>query len=326
MYYVAAFAAALTMPAFGEEAANFPSKPITIVGLFAPGGLTDTVARIVAKALEEQLGSPVVVENRTGAGGRIGAAYVAKAKPDGYTIMLTGPTAAVNSPLMSAEPLAYDPIKDFRVVSFIAGYDLVLLAPPNKGIADFESFKQKLGAKGVPLNYATAGPGSPIHLAGAILGRSLALNVKEVHYKGGAASRADIINGTLDFSFDGAAAIVGGANAGQVVPIAVTGKNRFSGLSNVPTTYELGLNEFNKYDWTQWTAIVAPVKTPDAIVQKLHDAIAQAANSAGTKARLEELVQNLLVHLSTEEAQERLNAQFEVMEPLLKDLGLYKSQ
>ena len=265
------------------SAQEFPTRPITIVVPYPPGGATDTLARIVSKSLTAQFGQAVVVENKAGAGTIIGAQYVANASPDGYTILITGNTTfTINAALKSKLP--YDPLKSFTPLATIGGNSLVMLANlavPASNVKDVVAMAAKDPGKH---GFGTFGLGTSTHFAGEMFQTLSNTKLNHVPYKGSAPAMADLLGGQIPFTFDTTIAAGPQLAAGKVKAIAVTTKARSRSLPTVPTFAESGYPEF---DLSIWIALVAPKGLPEAVRAKLEKALAEVTRDPISRAELE---------------------------------------
>ena len=265
------------------SAQEFPTRPITIVVPYPPGGATDTLARIVSKSLTAQFGQAVVVENKAGAGTIIGAQYVANAAPDGYTILITGNTTfTINAALKSKLP--YDPLKSFTPLATIGGNSLVMLANlavPASNVKDVVAMAAKDPGKH---GFGTFGLGTSTHFAGEMFQTLSNTKLNHVPYKGSAPAMADLLGGQIPFTFDTTIAAGPQLAAGKVKAIAVTTKARSRSLPTVPTFAESGYPEF---DLSIWIALVAPKGLPEAVRAKLEKALAEVTRDPISRAELE---------------------------------------
>ena len=257
------------LAAFAASAlAQYPAKPITTVVGFEPGGGTDTTARIVAPALGELLGQQVVVENRAGAGGNIAVDYVAKAAPDGYTLVLANVGALAVNPHILKTP--YDPLKDLAPITMAFPNVLVVQpALPVKSLGDFVKLaKQKPG-----LTYASSGIGGAGHLAGELLKGMAKIDIVHVPYKGGGPAMQGFLGGQVDSFFATPISSSSQIRSGRARPIATTGSKRAALMPDVPTVAEQG---FPGYEAVNWYGYLAPAKTPKEIVDRLARDIGRA--------------------------------------------------
>lgn len=261
------------------QTSNWPDRPIRIIVPFAPGGGTDQVARLVAVEISKDLGQPVIVDNKPGAAGNLGADFVAKSAPDGYTLLWgTVGTQAINQ--LVSKKLPYDAQKDFKPVAMVATYPNLLVVPmssPAKSVADLVAM-----GKSKDLTYASSGVGTSLHLSGAMLAVQSGLNMTHIPYKGSSQAMTDVIGGQVDMIFDNMPVAYTMAKGNKVRPLAVTGTKRFPLLPEVPTMLELGYKNFVT---ESWNGLLAPAGTPDAVVQKLDAAVKKTvmANSFADK-------------------------------------------
>jgi tripartite-type tricarboxylate transporter receptor subunit TctC len=252
-------------------AEDFPSRPITWVVGFPPGGVSDTGTRYMAKLFSEKLGQPVVVENKPGAGGIIAAEYVAAAKPDGYTIMYgaSGPLASFKS---LYRKLSYDPIKSFTLIHGFVQSPLLLAVPANspfKTLQDLVEFGRKNPGK---LNFGSVGSGSGAHLVAELLASNAGISMTHVPYKGSAQAITEMLGGNLDLIFDYSIVLKPQIDAGKLRALTVTGPTRLVSHPDVPTTTELG---YPGVQLTAWATLVGPAGMPQPIV----DLMAKAFNA-----------------------------------------------
>jgi tripartite-type tricarboxylate transporter receptor subunit TctC len=259
-------AAALATPALprlGLAQAWPAGKPIHAVVPFTAGSTVDIIGRIVLDPLSRQLGQTIVIENRGGAGGSIGSAAVAKADPDGYTLLIN---AAAHSAAPAAYPkITYDPSKDFAGVAMFGVVPNVLLVAPSKGIKTLKEFVAK--ANEGNMTFSSAGVGSATHWAAERFRVSAAFKATHVPFRGGPEALTEVMTGRIDFIFIGISSGLSFIQNGQLLPLAVSTTKRSPALPNVPTTLEAG---FKDSDYTFWNGMLAPAKTPRAIVEKLH--------------------------------------------------------
>lgn len=259
---------ALILSVFGQIAqaqGSWPEKPITLVVALAPGGSTDITARLIAQALKKELGQPVVVENKAGAGGNIGAQYVVKAEPDGYTLLLATSTLAANMSLFKNLP--FDMQKDLAPVSQIALIPNVLMINndvPATTLAEFINY-----ARTRDLNYGTAGNGSSQHFSAALFNSMIKGKMVHVAYKGGAPANADLIAGHIQLVFSPLVEVLPYIETGKLRALGVTTKARSPRLPNLPAIDEY----LPGYEVALWNGILAPAKTPPAVIDKLYAAV-----------------------------------------------------
>ncbi len=303
-----------TLPVCAQE---YPHKPLRLIVPFAPGGGNDTVARAIAQSAGASLGQPVVVDNRPGAGGMLGAQLAAKSPPDGYTLFLGGVGSHAVNPSLHAR-LPYDPVKDFAPITLIASAPSVLVVHPSlpaRTLAEFTALAKTSPGR---INYASNGNGSSAQLA-AVLYESMA-GVRMVHvpYKGLAPALVDLLAGEVQAMFSSVVAIVPNIKAGRLRALAVTGKRRAALLPEVPTLDESGVPG---YEAGSWYGILAPAGTPQAIVVKLHEAIARALAQPEVRERL--VSEGAEVIGSTPEAfAAHITAELARMGKLIRDAGI----
>ena len=258
-------AVALAASALAASAQDYPSKPIRIVVPFGPGGFTDVVARIIQKELGGAIGQPIVIENKPGAGSTIGTSEVAKAKPDGYTLVMIS-TSHVISPHLYKE-MPYDPINDFTPVMKLGEGPYVLVVHPSLGVKSVAELIALAKKEPNRIDYASSGNGSSQHLVGALFARMAGAPMNHVPYKGSSGAMNDLLGGQVKVSFVGMPNALPGIASGKLRALAVTTKKRSADLPNVPTLDEAGVPGF---DATIWLALLAPPGTPRDVVQKLN--------------------------------------------------------
>ena len=282
LYAVAA--SLLAIVAGAAHAQIWPTKPITLVVTYPAGGGADTMARLIAPKLGEALGQPVIIENKPGASGQIGAAAVAKATPDGYTLMLDASSFAVNPALFPRLP--YDSDKAFRPVGVIALFPNVLLVNPSVPAASVKELVALAKAKKNGVSYASSGNGSAQHLAGAMFESAAGVDMLHVPYKGGAPALNDVIGGQVPVFFGNLASTLQHVQAGKLKPLAVTSARRSPILPAVPTMAEAGVAGYEVYEWN---VLFAPAGTSEAIIGKLAAALQKTLDAADVKARIAQL-------------------------------------
>ena len=264
-------------------AADWPNKPIRWVVPFPPGGAMDAIARTLGEKAGKTLGQPFVIENKPGAGGNIGADYVAKQPGDGYTMMITSIGMATNKPLYSK--LNYDPIKDFAPVSLLAVVPNVLVTnatqPDVKTARDVIAAARKAPGK---LTYASAGNGTSIHLAGEVFTSLAQVEMLHIPYKGSGPAVSDLLGGQINYMFDSITSARPHIESGKLRALGVTTAKRSSTLPNVPTLAEAGVPG---YEVSPWFAVFMPTATPKAIVSKLNKALLDAMKDPEVAKRFE---------------------------------------
>ena len=255
-------AAALALPAF----AQYPDKPVKIVVSYSPGGFTDTLARIIGQELGKRWNQPVVVENKPGAGGNIGAEFAARSPADGYTLFLAAtPTHAVNPSLY--RNLAFDPVKDFEPVILLAATPNLLVANPGVPANSVKELVALAKASPARLNYGSTGAGSSVHLQGELFKSAMGIQMTHVPYKGSSQALTDLLSGSVQVMFDNYLFQLPHVKAGKVKALAITAAKRSPALPDVPTMNELGIPGF---EMGPWFGLVAPAKTPAAVVRRIN--------------------------------------------------------
>jgi tripartite-type tricarboxylate transporter receptor subunit TctC len=273
-------AAVLALSAASALAQTYPSKPIRLVVGFTPGGGVDINARLLAPKLTEFLGQPVIVENRPGAGTNIANELVAKAAPDGYTLLINTPAVAINMALYRKLP--YDTLRDLVAVSIFSEAPNILVVHNGVPARDAKELVALARAKPGTLNYSSAGSGTTQHLAGELLKLRTGTDIVHVPYKGTAPSLTSLVAGEVDMSFANIPAILQHVKAGRLRPLASTGTKRAELMPDVPTMKEAGID----VEVTVWYAVLAPAATPREIVGALAGAIMKAARSPDIRTRL----------------------------------------
>jgi len=261
--------------------ADYPNRPVSVIVPQATGGANDTIARIITAKLSEILGQQFVVENRPGAGGNIGTAASAKAKPDGYTLMLTTNSAQVINPWLY-KTTGFDPIKDFTPVGLVASAGYVLVAHSAFPANNINELIAQAKANPGKINYASAGNGTLNHLIMEMFKQKVGIDVQHIPYKGAAAAATDVAGGTVPVSVQSAPSSLSLISSGKIKALAVTNEKRIAALPNVPAISET----IPGFGSTPWYGILAPAGTPAAIVDKLNAAIKTALADKGVQERL----------------------------------------
>jgi tripartite-type tricarboxylate transporter receptor subunit TctC len=270
-----------------QAQAAYPDHPIKIIHGFAPGGGADILLRTIIPAIGENLGQQIIVDYKTGAGGNLAMEAVAKAPPDGYTLLMGTPGLATNPSLYGALP--FDPLKDFAPISLVGTVPNVLVVnpkvPANTVAALVALAKQKPGA----LNYASPGVGTSLHLAGELFKLDTGTDIVHVAYKGGAQAQTDVVADQVQMMFNVLPSALPQIQSGALRALAVTGRVRSDSLPNVPTMIEAGVPG---YTALTWNGLLAPAGTPPEIVAKLNDAIVKAMRSPAMKESLAKIGQD----------------------------------
>jgi tripartite-type tricarboxylate transporter receptor subunit TctC len=275
----------LVCPASTTLAADYPTKPITLMIGFAPGGPSDVMARILTRRMEEILKQPFVIENRAGAGGGLAGAAVARAAPDGYTVLLaTGSLLAINVSLY--KNLGYDPEKDFEPISVIGTQTNVLYTHPSvpaKSLAELIAHAKDNPGK---LSFGSGGNGTPAHLAGELLKIEAKLEMTHVPFRGTGPALQAVIGGHVPMAYNPPSPLIPHIQSGAIRPIAITTLKRTAVLPEVPTIAESG---FPGFEATTWHALVAPAGTPKDVIAALHQATAATVNDPAVRKALTDL-------------------------------------
>jgi tripartite-type tricarboxylate transporter receptor subunit TctC len=282
--FVAFLAAALAI-SLAASAAEYPTRPVTIVVAFTPGGPSDVLSRIVGKRLQEILHQPFIVENRPGAGGNIAAEQVKNAEPDGYTLLMgNNSILATNAALY--KKLNYNPEKDFIPISLIGTQANILVVNPSVPAHSMAELIALAKANPGQLNFASSGFGAAAHLAGELFKTEAKINIVHVAYKGAAPALQDVLAGHVQMMFATAASVIGLIRNDKVRALAVTTPKRTALLPDLPTVDELGIKGF---DATTWHGLVAPAGTPKEIVDTLNFATVEALKDPATQKSLIDL-------------------------------------
>jgi tripartite-type tricarboxylate transporter receptor subunit TctC len=279
--FVLGLAGACAVP-FATPAAEYPTRPVTIVVAFTPGGPSDVLSRLIGKRLQEILHQPFIVENRPGAGGNIAAEQVKNAAPDGYTLLMgNNSILATNAALYKKLP--YDAERDFLPISLVGTQANILVVNPNVPANSMQELIALAKASPGALNFASSGHGAAAHLAGELFKTEAKINIVHVAYKGAAPALQDVIAGHVQMMFATAASVIGLIKQGKVRALAVTTPNRTALLPDLPTVDELGIKGFEA---TTWHGLVAPAGTPKEIIDALHIATTEALKDPATRQAL----------------------------------------
>ncbi len=264
-----------------ESAANYPTKPIRLVVPWPPGGGTDVFARVIGQKLSERVGYNVVIDNRPGAAGNIGAEMVARSPPDGYTIMLATITLATNPSMYKS--LNFDPLKDFDPITLVAGVPHVLVVSPSLAVNSVKDLIALAKTEPGKLNYASAGSGSPFHLAAELFKLLTGTTIVHVPYQGGGPAITAVIGGQVQLTFGNLVAVLPLVKGGKLKALGVTSAMRSSAAPDLPTIAEEGVRG---YDFSSWFGFFAPAATPKEIVGKLNREIVRILKTPEMKQRL----------------------------------------
>ena len=311
--------AVLLMLCLGSAwAQTYPAKPIRLVVPYAAGGAADITARVLGQKMSESLGVPVVVDNKPGANGMIGTDAVAKAAPDGYTLLMDASGPLVVNPAMYTK-VPYDPVKDLMPISQVTTFQYVLVVPAASPINSLAELVAAAKAKPGALSYGSTGVGGGRHLAGEMLGLMTGTKLTHVPYKGSAPALADLLGGQLSFTFDTVITSVPQVKAGKLRAYAVSGPKRSTSFPQVPTMNELG---YKGFDITQFQGLLAPAKTDPAIIARLHQEVVKALKSPEVIQRLETEGGNELVGSSPIEFASQIKSDLALYKKLIKDADI----
>ena len=285
VFVLATAAAAVSLsPLAAQAQPAFPTKPITIIVPFSAGGTTDILARVVGLYMGNDLGQPVVVDNRAGAGGNIGGQAAARAAADGYTLFMgTVGTHAINQSLYKKMP--FDPIKDFAPLSRVAMVPNLLVANPSQPYKNVKEMIAYAKANPNKINFGSSGNGSSIHLSGELFKQMAGVDMQHVPYRGSAPAVSDLLGGQISVMFDNMPSAIPHVKGGKLRALAVTTAKRSPALPDVPTIAEAGVPG---YEATSWFGLLAPAETPAPIVAKLNASILKALADPEVKKKLAE--------------------------------------
>jgi tripartite-type tricarboxylate transporter receptor subunit TctC len=310
-------AAAVGLVAGTANADTYPTQPVKFVVAFPPGGTTDILARVFAKKMSEMWGQPVVVENRSGAGGIIGTESVARSMPDGYTILLgTIGTHAVNTSLY--KKISYDPERDFAPITLLATLPNLLAINPSLPIRNLRELISYAKANPGKLTYASAGAGTASHLAGEMFRRVADVDIVHVPYRGSSPALTDLIAGHVSMTFDYMPSALPYVRSEKLRGLAVTGPSRTKAAPEIPTMIEDGLPGFNI---VTWYAVFAPKGTSPDVVSKIRNAIAMAATAPEIVKRMDDLAVDLVAS-SPEELARFQRAEIERWSKFIQDANI----
>lgn len=311
---VAAVSLAVPVTAHADD---YPSRAVSWTVPFPPGGAMDVIARVLGETMAVELGQPFVIENKPGAGGNIGAAHVAKAKPDGYTIMIVANGMAVNPWLY--QRLHYDPQEDFEPISLLAAVPNVLVTQADRSdVNTLQDVIDQTKAEPGKYTYASAGVGTSIHLAGALFTYMDDLDMLHIPYRGSGPAVADLLGGQVDYMFDSITSAKPHIDSGALKPLAITTRNRSASLPDVPTVAESGIEG---YELTPWFGAFAPAGTPPEIIETLHTALMNAMKTE----KVQEIFESIgaeTIGSTPEELRDYLVAETDKWEEVIKETGI----
>jgi len=277
--------AAAFAPAAAMAQGDYPSRPINLIVPFSPGGTTDIIGRLIASGLEEELGQPIAVENRAGAGATVGSAVAASADPDGYTLLLSNSASHGVSPAVYSN-LPYDPVADFDHIALLGQVPQYLIARNSLGIDTIDGLIDEARAHEGEFNIGTAGEGSMGHLASELLMMEAKIDMALIPYKGTAGATQGLLSGEVDIVFSNPPSARPLVDADEVKLLATTGEKQEEAYPDVPTFRDSGMPDFVTY---AWYGLSAPAGTPDEIVQKLNESVLNVLEDEELQGRLREL-------------------------------------
>lgn len=306
-------AAALSSPA---SAQTFPDHPVTLIVPFAAGGSTDVVARVIAAKMADTLGQQIIVQNVGGAGGSLGAGQVARADPDGYTILMgTVATHALNPLILKTSP--YDPIKDFTPVSLLVVVPNVLVVNPELPVNNVQELIDLLKANPDKYSYASSGNGTPLHLSGELFKSMAGVEMQHIPYKGSGPALNDVIGNQVPIMFDNLPSSSAHMKSGTLKALGVTTKDRAPSFPDVPTIAEA----VPGYETYTWNALFAPANTPPEVVAKLNEAANAAMADASVQERMKEFSATVVAS-TPEELAAHVKAEMEKWAPVVKEANV----
>lgn len=318
-FYKSLFAGGLIagLIAATQAQAAFPERPVTLVVPFAAGGSTDVVARVIAEKMSEDLGQQVVVQNVAGAGGSLGAGNVARAEPDGYTILMgTVATHALNPLILKSKP--YDAEADFTPVSLLVLVPNVLVVNPELPAKSVEELLALLKAEPDKWSYASSGNGTPLHLSGELFKSMAGVTMEHIPYKGSGPALNDLLGNQVSIMFDNLPSSSAHIKAGTLRALAVTTAERAPSFPDVPTMAEAGLPGYETYTWN---ALFAPKDTPKEVLDRLNAAAVKAMADPGVAERMKEFSATIVAS-SPEELATHVKAEIAKWTPVVKDANV----
>ena len=315
-YSALTLAAGFAAPTSFASPSNWPKAPIHLVVTFPPGGSSDIAARLLAPHLTQALGQSIVVDNKPGGASVIGARYVADAKADGYTLLMSNSAPLSISPtLMDAPP--YDPVTSFSHIAYIGAVPTVLVVHPSLPVHSFEELLQWIKSRNEPTPFGSGGSASVAHIVGEQLAQAAGVNLLHIPYKGAGQMRADLLGGQIQFAIDALPQNLPLAKDGRVRLLAITAKERVAQAPEIPTVVELGLPELVA---DNYVGISAPADLPEELATRLHEALKQALNDPTLREQLQG--QGFVLNYQTREQFGQFVAQqYENWKPLVKSTG-----
>jgi tripartite-type tricarboxylate transporter receptor subunit TctC len=263
-------------------AETYPVRRVTMINPFPPGSPVDVVARMTAEELQKEFGQPFIVDNRAGAGGVIGANVVARARPDGYTLLLTSASTQIIAPVLRAE-MPYDTIRDFRPISLIAWGPTLVVVHPSLPVRSLQELVAYARANPEAVAYGSSGTGTILHLSGELFQERTGTRLLHVPFSGAAPAATALLGGQVQLMFDSINNAMNQVRAGQLRGLAVLTRERFAGLPDVPTAAEAGMTDL---EFPAWIGLLAPAGTPDDVVQALERAVRQRLGAPAVAERL----------------------------------------
>lgn len=310
------FSAVMTaLPVAGAHAEGYPDKPVRLIIPYPPGGATDVIGRIVGKTLGDQIGGQVVIENRGGAGGNIGAAEVAKAKPDGYTLLMGALTSHSVMSILEKGSLSYDIQKDLTPAGVVGSVPLVAVANPKLKVSTLNELADNASKNPGKLNFASSGAGAPQRMAMELFKQIANVNIVHVAYRGSGPAMTDLVGGQVEVMTETVPAAISFIKSGQLQPLAVLTPERISMLPDIPTAKEQG---YDNYNVSSLFGVMAPTGTPQDILDKLNAALIKGLNSDEVKKQL--LEQGVYADpLTIDASKDRLKAEIALWDKVIKD-------
>ncbi|WP_426959386.1 Bug family tripartite tricarboxylate transporter substrate binding protein [Muricoccus radiodurans] len=305
------------LPRLARAQGAWPTQPVRLILPYAAGGPTDVIARLIADALSQRLPQRVVVENRTGAGGNIGASAVAKSRPDGATLLFSNTGHAVNKALYAR--LDYDPATDLVPVTIVAESPMVMLVPPHSPDRSVADFVARLRASGGRMTYASTGTGGALQLVTLLFLKAAGARMEEIPYRGAAPAAQDLIAGRVDLLYDAGFTAFPLATSGQARALAISAAQRSPVMPDVPTVGEAG---FPEATFSVWQAILAPGGTPTPLLARIRAEIAAVLADGPLRARLVEMGAERIIANTPEEARRYVDAEIARWTAVLREAGV----